>query len=190
MLRRTLLVAGVALAFASEASAGCFATLGMNLPNDVGAGDTWTAKLEVRQHGQRLIPDAQPTVSIVNDETGERHRFDATSTGRAGFYTAKVVFPSNGTWRLSGNDGFNAPDGSWRCSTTHTFGSVSIGVPPPAASPPPAVPAPEPVAVAREDGGRTGLWIGLGTGLVALAALAAAVAFGRPRGRVARASNL
>ena len=159
----------------------------MNLPKDVRAGETWTAKLEVRQHGERLIPDARPTVTIVNAETGERRSFDAVSTGRAGFYTAEVVFPSNGHWRLSGNDGFNAPDGSWRCSTDHTFGSVSIGVPPPAASSPPTAPSPEPVAATRDEGGREGLWIGIGAGIVALAALAAAIAFGRPRGRVARA---
>lgn len=190
MFSKTLVIAALALVLASEAAAGCFATLGMSLPRGIDAGERWNVRLQVMQHGVRPVPNAQPTVTIVNGTTGERRTFKGRALKKAGDYAATVVFPSRGRWHLSGNDGFNDPGGAWRCSQKHTFGLASIGVPPPSAppsAPPPSTPESAPVAAASEENGRTGLWIGLGAGGLALGALAAAALLARPRGRVAGA---
>jgi len=177
------------LALAGEAAAGCFATLGMSVPRGIDAGERWTTRLQVMQHGVRPVPDARPTVTIANAETGETRTFRARRAAEPGRYAATVVFPSRGTWRLSGNDGFDAPDGSWRCSQNHTFGTVAVGPTPPGTAAPPAAPGktpvPAPATAPAKEGVSVGLWVALaGIGL-AFAALGGAALVGRPRRRVA-----
>ena len=186
MLRMTMVTAVAVLALAGEAAAGCFATLGMSVPpSQLDVGERWTARLQVLQHGVRPVPDARPTVTIANAETGETRTVRGRPASEPGRYVAAVVFPSRGTWRLSGNDGFDAADGSWRCSQEHTFGTVSIG-PTPAATPtPPAAPSAAPARVAADEGGSLGVWLAVAGIGVAVAALAGAVLAGRPRRRLA-----
>jgi hypothetical protein len=180
--------AAVALALASEAAAGCFATLGMSLPpRDADPGTTWTARLQVMQHGVRPVPGARPTVTIENRSTGERRTFRARPAGGPGRYVAAVVFPARGAWRLSGNDGFDAADGSWRCSQNHSFGTVAIGVPSTAPPAPPAAPGEAPVVARDEAGGALGLWLAVAGVAFAVVALGLSAALGRPRRGVVRA---
>jgi hypothetical protein len=185
MLRTTVVTAIAVLALAGEAAAGCFATLGMSVPRGVDAGERWTARLQVMQHGVRPVPDARPTVTITNAETGETRTFRARAAAEPGRYAATVVFPSRGAWRLSGNDGFDARDGSWRCSQNHTFGAVAIGPTPPNTAAPPGAPGEAPAPAPAKEGVSVGMWLALaGIGL-AFAVLAGAALVGRPRRRVA-----
>ena len=143
-----------ALALAAEATAGCFATAGLTAPpSTVGPGDTWTARVTVKQHGVRPIPDAQPTVTIVGED-GARKTFAAKPTDKVGVYAASVVFPTSGQWSLEANDGFVAREQgqTWDCSTTHTFGSVTIGgagSSGPTSGDPAAAPAVQPATLVR-----------------------------------------
>jgi hypothetical protein len=121
------------LAFASPASAGCWATVGVSPPpGNLGAGEVWAAELTVLQHGRYPLPDAAdatPVVTIVNADTGEQRKFKAKPTDpKAGVYTANVVFPSNGSWSYNVYDGFDTADGQpVPCGSTHTFGALDIG---------------------------------------------------------------
>lgn len=186
MMKMTVVAAVAALALASEAAAGCFATLGMSLPRGVDAGERWNARLEVMQHGVRPVPDARPTVTITNAKTAETRTFGARPAGEPGRYVAAVVFPSRGTWKLSGNDGFDAADGSWRCSQNHTFGTVAIGPSGPGTPAPPAAPsqAPASAPATANDGVPVGVWVAVAAIGLAVAALAGAALAGRPRRRV------
>ena len=164
-----------ALALAADASAGCFATAGLTVPQSVAPGDTWTAQITVKQHGVRPIPDAKPTLTIQN-ENGASKTFAAKPTGKVGVYAAAVVFPASGQWSIAVNDGFVGGSKSqpWDCSTTHTFGSVAIGGDgssgPAAGDPTPAAAS----AAPSNDGGVANLVIAL----VAAAAVALAAATG------------
>lgn len=136
-MRKALLgaIAVAALAFAAPASAGCWATAGLAPPPaGTAAGDVWTAKLTILQHGRNPLPDAadaKPTVTIVNQASGERQTFTARSTdAAAGRYEAQVVFPSAGTWRYEVFDGFTSWNGQPApCAKTHTFAAAQIGGP-------------------------------------------------------------
>ena len=183
-----LLVAGVALAFAGTASAGCFATVGLSPLPSVGSGETWTANVQVLQHGRTPMDDASPVVLIRNGTTGQERSFPATLVDPAeGRYEAAVVFPSDGTWAVAVNDGFPET----QCATVHTFGTFAIGAASPPAEPPPAAAAPEPssaapvAASAEDDGSSLALPLGLGLGLAALLAVGALTLRAR-HGRTAR----
>ena len=162
MIRKALVVGAVtgALAAAGTASAGCFATAGISLPpGGLGAGEAWTAKLTVLQHGVTPMPDARPRVIIRNAKTGEQRTFAARPVDSHGHYAARVVFPARGSWRLSVHDGFAVKgyaDASL-CAQTHSFGAVSIGGKPPAGAPssPPSgtrSPAPAPAPAVSSEG--------------------------------------
>lgn len=108
----------LALAAATTASAGGWATAGLGPPpGGLGPGDTWNADITILQHGQTPLVGVQPTLTIRND-AGKTRTFQAKPTGKPGVYRAQVKFPSGGTWRYEVNDGF---------SQTHTFGPVTIG---------------------------------------------------------------
>jgi hypothetical protein len=167
-----------ALALAADASAGCFATAGVKAPPaGIGPGDTWKAAITVKQHGVRPIPDAKPTLTIVN-ESGKETTFAAKPTGTVGVYVASVVFPAKGRWTYVVNDGFVGKDDgqTWNCSTNHTFAAVDVGGPaptPPAQSSPAPAPsaAPEPAAAPLPaDGSDWVLPVLLAAAVVALAA--------------------
>jgi hypothetical protein len=185
-----LLAVGMALAFAGTASAGCWATVGVTPLPDVGVGETWTASIQVLQHGRTPLATATPVVVIRNAETGVERTVAATLLdGAGGLYQAKVVFPSAGNWSVAVNDGF--PES--QCAQTHTFGSVAIGgggsaQPPVAPEPRPAVSAVTPPS--PESGGSSlvlPLGLGLGLGFAALG-VAGALALRARHGRAARAA--
>jgi len=120
---------------AAPASAGCWATVGLAPPtSETSAGDVWTARITVLQHGQNPLPDARdasPKVTIVNRASGERQSFVAkASEPAAGRYVARIVFPSAGRWTYEVFDGFTSWNGDpVPCAQTHTFASVQIGGP-------------------------------------------------------------
>jgi hypothetical protein len=108
-----------ALAAAGAATAGGFATVGMDSqpPDGGGPGSTWDVELNVLQHGVTPLDGVSPAITIRNLDNGDTRTFRATPTGEPGKYAAKVVFPSAGTWDYEINDGF---------SQTHTFKPIAI----------------------------------------------------------------
>ena len=124
---RRLIIGAVlvaALAAAGSASAGGWATAGLAPPPDgIGPGETWNAEVTILQHGRTPLSGVEPTVRIVNDETGASKTFAAKPTGKPGVYEAEVVFPAAGTWRYEVWDGFTQYGGA----KAHTFGPVTIG---------------------------------------------------------------
>jgi hypothetical protein len=135
---RTVLIGGVllaALAFAGPASAGCWATVELRSPPaGISAGEVWTARITVLQHGRNPLPDAadaRPKLTIVSRASGERRTFTAQpkDPGTA-LYETRVVFPAAGAWRYEVFDGFT----SWKgedapCARTHSFPAVQIARP-------------------------------------------------------------
>jgi hypothetical protein len=182
-----LAAVGIALVSAGTASAGCMATVGISPQPDVAAGETWTASIQVLQHGQTPMADATPSVIVANAATGEERTFPATlSDPERGVYLASVVFPSSGSWTVAVNDGFPVAE----CAQTHTFGTHSIAAAappsePPAAAEPAAVAAPASGDVADEGGGSLAVPLGLGLGLGLLAAVGATLAVRARRNRAA-----
>jgi len=181
-MRTRLIVAAAlaALAAPGAAYAGCAATVGLAPPPaGLQPGENWRAEMLVKQHGVRPLPAAEPTLTIVNDATGERQVFPARRTDTVGVYRADVVFPSAGPWRYEAYDGFVAKDGSWSCAQTHTFSAVTIGGEG-AVTPPPAPPAQAAASPAADDGMSGAFAVALAVALVALG-LGGAVLLGRRR---------
>jgi hypothetical protein len=125
---RTLLLtlaAAAALAVAGTASAGGWATAGVNPPpDDPTAGSTWDAKITILQHGNADTPlsGISPTLSLIGNG-GEKKTFAAKETDEPGVYVAKVKFPAAGSWSYEVYDGFTQYGGA----QTHTFGAISVG---------------------------------------------------------------
>ena len=120
-MRTTLIVLTIAgaLATATTAAAGGWATAGLAPPpDDVGAGDTWTAEVTILQHGRTPLDGVQPAVLVTSTDDGETLRFAAKPTGKPGVYRADVRFPSGGEWRYAVDDGFGR---------THTFAPFQVG---------------------------------------------------------------
>jgi hypothetical protein len=112
----------VALAAPAAALGGGWATAGVAPPpDDIGAGDTWNARITILQHGQTPLAGVTPTLTIRNG--GTTKTFKATPTGTTGVYVAKVVFPTEGKWSYAVHDGFTQYGGA----KTHSFAPVSIG---------------------------------------------------------------
>jgi hypothetical protein len=120
--RLTLLAAiAAALAVPTAASAGGWATVGLDPPpHALAPGEPWEAELTVLQHGVTPLEGVTPSVIVRRQgETvaGERV-FWARPTEEPGVYRASVVFASAGTWRYRVDDGFTGQ---------HTFPPVRIG---------------------------------------------------------------
>ena len=201
---RRLLIAAIAvgaLVQAAAASAGCWATVGLAPPPaGVGPGQTWTARMTVLQHGQTPLPNAataRPTLTIVNDATGERRTFTARPTKDPTVFQAGVVFPSAGSWRYEVFDDFTTWEAAGEpapCAQTHSFAAVAIGGRPTGGEPaaPAPVPAPaEPVpAATTSPDGRFPVWpVAAGSLLAALAATAVLAGLARRR-RAARGAEV
>src|SRR5687768_16200230 len=123
MKRLLLALALAALAAPVGALAGGWATAGLAPPpDDVGAGDTWNARITVLQHGRTPLEGVSPTVTIRNT-SGQAKTFKATATDEPGVYLAKVVFPSTGKWSYEVYDGF----GNYGGAQTHKFSTISVG---------------------------------------------------------------
>ncbi len=151
----TLSALVVTLAASATASAGGWATVGFApLPDGTAAGETWTPKITVLQHGQTPLGGLSPVVTITGDERMET--FVATETSAVGVYEASVVFPEKGDWRIVIDSGFG--------ESTVTYGPVAIG----------SSPAGEPSSFPVRP---------LGIAIVAGLALLAAATFGLVRQR-------
>jgi hypothetical protein len=198
-MRRILIAAALAagaLYQAGVASAGCMATVGLAPPpQGIQPGTTWSAEITVLQHGVQPLPNqktAQPTLTIVNTETGTERTFVAQRTKDPAVYTAQVVFPSAGSWRYEVFDDFTSEGGQpVPCAQTHTFAAVDVGgpagggsqTPPSSREPAPAPAQPVPSAATGDDGGFP-VWPVVGALLAGLAAIAASlVLLRRRRGR-------
>lgn len=111
-----VLTAGLALA--ASASAGGWATVGIDpLPDGTEAGGTWNPDITVRQHGRTPLDGLTPVVTIT-DADGASHDFVAAPAGEPGVYTADVVFPEAGSWDVVVESGFG--------DSRLTYGPVSI----------------------------------------------------------------
>lgn len=188
-MRRILIaaIAAGALYQAGVASAGCMATVGLAPPpQGIAPGTTWSAEITVLQHGVQPLPNAktaQPTLTIVNTETGAEQTFVAQRTKDPAVYTAQVVFPAAGSWRYEVFDDFTSEGGEpVPCAQTHTFAAVNVGgpagggsqTPPSSGEPTPAPAQPVPAAASADDGGFP-VWPVVGALLAGLAAIAAAL---------------
>lgn len=188
-MRRILIavIAAGALYQAGVASAGCMATVGLAPPpQGIAPGTTWSAEITVLQHGVQPLPNAktaEPTLTIVNTESGKQHAFVAKRTKDPAVYVANVVFPAAGNWRYEVFDDFTSEGGQpVPCAQTHTFAAVDIGGPagggsqtPPSSGEPAPVPAqPVPAAASADDGGFP-VWPVVGALLAGLAAVSASL---------------
>jgi hypothetical protein len=129
-LLATVVLAG--LAYPEVAGAGCWATVTLAPPPaGTAAGDVWTARMTVLQHGRNPLPDAadaRPTLTIRNGATDEQRTFRAQPTETPGVYEAEVVFPSDGAWRYEVFDDFTSWNGEAApCARTHELASAQIG---------------------------------------------------------------
>lgn len=186
-------IAAGALYQAGVASAGCMATVGLAPPpQGIQPGTTWSAEITVLQHGVRPLPNqktAEPTLTIVNTESGAQRTFVAQRTKDPAVYVAEVVFPAAGSWRYEVYDDFTS-DGStpMPCARTHTFSAVDVGgpagggsqTPPSAGESAPAPVEPLPSAATGDDGGFP-VWPVVGAVLAGLAAIGASVVLLRRR---------
>lgn len=111
-----------ALAAVPVASSGGWATVGFApLPDGTSSGGTWSPDIFVKQHGVTPLEGLTPVVEITDDGTGATETFIATDTSEPGVYTADVVFPSEGDWRVTIRSGFG--------DSNVTYGPVEIGAP-------------------------------------------------------------
>jgi LPXTG-motif cell wall-anchored protein len=144
-----------ALAIAPSASPGGWATVGFEpLPDGMSAGGTWSPTIFVKQHGVTPLAGLTPVVDIYDDQTGAATTFIATETSDVGVYTADVVFPAQGDWRVTIHSGFG--------DSQVSYGPVAIGPP------------------STGDGGSRDLPV-VGLGVVALALLGGALLLGARR---------
>lgn len=109
------------LVLAPASPGGGWATVGFApLPDGTDAGSTWSPTIYVKQHGVKPLTGLQPVVEI-EDEGGAATTVLATETAEAGVYTADVVFPSRGDWRVTVWSGFG--------DSQVTYGPFSVGAP-------------------------------------------------------------
>jgi hypothetical protein len=194
-MRRILIaaIAAGALYQAGVASAGCMATVGLAPPpQGIAPGTTWSAEITVLQHGVQPLPNAktaQPTLTIVNTETGAEQTFVARRTNDPEVYVANVVFPAAGSWRYEVFDDFTSDaSGPVPCAQTHTFSAVDVGGPagggsqtPPSSSEPAPTPAQPVPSASTGDDGSFPVWPVVGAVLAGLAAIAASLLLVRRR---------
>ncbi|MDQ3672642.1 MAG: hypothetical protein M3364_09460 [Actinomycetota bacterium] len=108
----------VALAASATASGGGWASVGFApLPDGTAAGETWTPKITVLQHGRTPLGGLSPVVTITGNDSMET--FTATETSEVGVYEASVVFPESADWRIVVDSGFG--------ESNVTYGPVRIG---------------------------------------------------------------
>jgi hypothetical protein len=131
----------VALAVPAAAHAGGWATVEVDQPVGLSAGETWRAELLVKQHGITPLDGVVPSVRISND-TGDVRTFTARPTGKPGTYVADVIYPTPGTWRTRFFDGFTEamkhglppmeilPAGEDATATVPAAESLAAGAPP------------------------------------------------------------
>lgn len=85
---------------ANTARAGGWAVLTLeHWPEQVTAGEPFTVRYALRQHGNHLLAGIEGTITAVHAETGERVQFVATDAGDTGYYAATLLLPAAGEWR-------------------------------------------------------------------------------------------
>ena len=133
MRRSLIVVAAVALVYASTALAGNWAAVKLSSsPKGIAAGEPWVVNITVLQHGLASQPLCclKPTVTIrrvakarsTSAALKTSLTFRARPTSRTGVYRARVVFPDAGTWRYQVYDAFTMFGGA----RTHKFAPVKI----------------------------------------------------------------
>jgi hypothetical protein len=164
------------LAAAPSALAGGWATAGLSsTPDGVDAGKPWKVDITIMQHGRTPLEGVQPAI-VITDEAGRATRFDAKAAGEPGVYSATVVFPGNGTYDYTVDDGFGNAFG-------HEFAPVEIGGPAVAPVTPASDRAPaaaRPAVPAHGTGGTP--WWPFALAAVLLGAAVGAVRLRRRRG--------
>lgn len=126
-MKKLLLVLAVALFAVPAASAGGWATVGLDSlpPSGLEANQAWPVDITVLQHGETPLAGVTPIVRIRNDGGKVVKSFTAKPTGKTGVYHAVVTFPGEGTYSYEVYDGF----GTYGGAQTHTFKPVEIGAP-------------------------------------------------------------
>lgn len=106
MRRVPLLLTLLALLIPTAAHAGGWATARLgSSPDGTAAGETWTTKITVLQHGRTPLKGVTPAV-VVTDAKGVDTRFEAKPTDEPGVYDVAVAFPVPGTYTYTVDDGF------------------------------------------------------------------------------------
>jgi hypothetical protein len=109
-MRYLIVVATLAAALiaSSAASAGGWATVGLDppFPPGTGPGEPWDTNMTILQHGQTPLTGLSPTITITLEDTGRTETFAATETDEPGVYAASVVFPEAGPWRIVADSTF------------------------------------------------------------------------------------
>jgi hypothetical protein len=131
----------VGLAVPAVANAGGWATVEVEQPVGLSAGDEWRAELMVKQHGVTPLDGLTPSVRIEND-AGDVRTFPARPAGKPGTYVADVTYPSAGTWRTRIFDGFTD-------AVPHRLAPIEVA---PAGEGAPAAPPAERVVAAAPSG--------------------------------------
>src|SRR5688572_13693951 len=123
-MKKLLLVLAVAAIAAPAASAGGWATVGLDSlpPSGLEPNEAWPVDITVLQHGQTPLAGVTPIVRIRDDGGKLVKSFTATPTGKTGVYHAVVTFPGEGTYSYEVYDGF----GTYGGAQTHTFEPVQI----------------------------------------------------------------
>jgi hypothetical protein len=123
-MRRLVIALAVVLALPAAAQAGGWATVTLAPPpTDLGADETWTARLTVLRHGVTPTAGATPWITIRSNAHGSK-AFAAEPAGKTGVYVARVVFPETGSWRYEVSDGLAATGHGY--SQTHTYAAIEI----------------------------------------------------------------
>jgi YtkA-like len=109
-MRHLVVVAAIATALIAtgSASAGGWATIGLDppFPPGGGPGEPWNTDMTILQHGQTPLTGLHPTITITLEETGRTETFAATETDEPGVYSASVVFPEAGSWTVLADSTF------------------------------------------------------------------------------------
>jgi hypothetical protein len=95
-----------------------------DVPVDPPAGEEATISLSLLQHGQTPVSWPRLTVIATEKTTGKVVSVQATASGAAGSYVAKITFPTEGQWTLS----FTSQD-------LIMEGSATVSVAPPVVAP-------------------------------------------------------
>jgi hypothetical protein len=121
MIRSAALALLMLIIAPAGASAGGFATVGLDspLPQGTAAGEHWVAEFTVLAHGRTPADGLSPVVLIERASGGGAvDRFPASPSGAPGAYRADVVFPSEGRYRVLVDDDY---------SQVHSFPLVTVG---------------------------------------------------------------
>ena len=126
-MKKLLLVLAVAAVAVPAASAGGWATVGLDSlpPSGLEPNQAWPVDITVLQHGQTPLAGVTPIVRIRDGGGKVVESFTAKPTGKPGVYHAEVTFPGEGTYSYEVYDGF----GQYGGAQTHTFKPVEIAAP-------------------------------------------------------------